>query len=95
MKQLFLTSSVHAVAHHIARQIDLSKKNKLTFIYTASEVEEGGLQAPWNQNDRKALVQAGFKVQDYTITNKTKKQIEQDLGDFHYLYFSGGNTFHL
>ena len=74
MRQLFLTSSVHAVANHIAKKIDLSKRNLLVVIDTAAEVKEGDKQ--WLKNDRKALVDAGFEVIDYTITGKTKKELE-------------------
>lgn len=95
MKHIFLTSSVNEVAHDVVKHIDLSKGNKLAFIYTASEVEEGGRLSPWNDNDRKALIEAGFDVFDYTITDKTKDQINQDLKDVDIIYVSGGNTFYL
>ncbi|KKR29636.1 hypothetical protein A2715_06125 [Candidatus Woesebacteria bacterium RIFCSPHIGHO2_01_FULL_39_32] len=93
MKKLFLTSSVHAVAYDIAKRVDFSKGNKLVFIDTPAEVEEG--DKTWLKNDRKALVEAGFDVSDYTITGKTKKQLEKYLEDFEYIYLSGGNTFYL
>ena len=53
MKRLFLTSSVHAVAHDIAKKVDLSKGNKLVFIVTAADIEEG--DKTWLKNDRQAL----------------------------------------
>ncbi len=93
MKKIFLTSSVHAVAHDIAKKVDLSKGNKLVFIDTAAEVKKG--DKTWLKNDRRALVTAGFDVSDYTISNKTKSQLEKDLTTFDYIYLSGGSTFYL
>lgn len=91
--ELFLTSSVHAVAHDIAKKVDLLKANGLVFIETAAEVEEGDKE--WLKNDKQALVNAGFHVSDYTITGKTKTQLETDLDSFNYIYLSGGNTSYL
>jgi dipeptidase E len=93
MKNLFLTSSVHAVAHDIGKRLDLSTKNKLVFITTAAEPEIG--DKTWLANDRQALVNAGFKVSDYTITDKTLGQLKNDLRDYDFIYLSGGNTFYL
>ena len=90
MKHLFLTSSVHAVALDIAKKADLSKNNKLVFIDTAAEVAEGDKE--WLKNDRQALVDAGFEVTDYSITNKSKDELETYLPKFDYIYLSGGNT---
>lgn len=93
MKQLFLTSSVHAVARHIGKQLDLTSNNKLVFITTAVEPEKG--EKEWLKNDRQALVDAGFDVTDYTITGKNVVQLKQDLKEFQYIYLSGGNTLYL
>ena len=91
--ELFLTSSVHAVAHDIAKKVDLHKADKLVFIDTAAEVEEG--DKTWLRNDRRALVNAGFAVSDYTITDKSKNQLKIDISRFDYIYLSGGNTSYL
>ena len=93
--ELFLTSSVHAVAHDIARKVDLAKANKLVFIDTATEPKGEREDLEWLQNDRKALVNAGFDVSDYTITGKTKDRLEEDLKKFDFIYLSGGNTAYL
>lgn len=93
--KLYLTSSVHAVAYDIAKKEDLSKGNKLVFITTPAEPKGGGDDLEWLRNDRQALVNAGFDVQDYTITGKTKDQIETDLEGFDYIYMSGGDTSYL
>src|SRR3989338_4978354 len=93
--ELFLTSSVHAVAHDIAKRVNLSKANKLVFIDTAAEPKGERDDLEWLKNDRKALVDAGFKVSDYTITGKSRDQLETDLNEFDYIYLSGGNTAYL
>lgn len=93
MIKLFLTSSVDTVAHDIARKLDLSTNNKLVFITTPSETDKGDLK--WMQDDRKSLVDVGFIVTDYTITGKSKTQLETELSIFDYIYMSGGDTFYL
>lgn len=93
--KLFLTSSVHAVAHDIAKKVDLSENNKLVFITTPAEPKEKGDDLEWLRNDRRALVNAGFEVQDYTFTGKIKDEIEKDLKDFDYIYMSGGDASYL
>ena len=93
--KLFLTSSVHAVAHDIAKRVNLLKANKLVFIDTAAEPKGEREDLEWLKNDRQALVDAGFRVSDYTITGKSKDQLETDLSGFDYIYMSGGNTAYL
>ncbi len=94
-KQLFLTSSVHAVAQDIATKLDLRRQdNKLVFIDTAAEPEKDD-DVSWLENDRQALIDAGFEVTDYTITGKNREQLEKDLAEYKYIYISGGNTLHL
>ena len=93
MKKLFLTSSVHAVAHDIGKRLDLTSNNKLVFITTASEPKSG--DKTWLKNDRQALVNTGFEVSDYTITGKNLNQLTDDLNDYDFIYLSGGDTFYL
>ena len=93
--ELFLTSSVHAVAHDIAKKIDLSKTKKLVFIDTAAEPKGEREDITWLKNDRQALIDAGFEISDYTITGKQKAQLETDLNRFDYIYLSGGNSAYL
>jgi dipeptidase E len=92
--KLFLTSSVSEVAHDIPNYVDLSKGNKLVFIDTAAEPEKDG-DIQWFIDDRKALVNAGFSVTDYTITGKTLTELKDFLPRFDFIYMSGGNTLHL
>jgi dipeptidase E len=93
MKKLFLTSSVNVVAADIAQQLDIATRNKLAFIDTAAEVETGDKK--WLLRDRQSLVDVGFEVFDYTITNKNETQLRSDLAVADYIYISGGNTYYL
>lgn len=91
--KLFLTSSVNTVATHLVKRLDLSNGNRLVFIDTAAEGEDGDKQ--WLINDRQSLVGAGFRTQDYTITGKSPDQLKHDLAEFDFIYMSGGNTHYL
>jgi dipeptidase E len=91
--QIFLTSSAHTVAHDIAKSLDLEHAKKLVFIATAAEPKMGS--KVWLKNDRKTLVDAGFSVSDYTISGKTKSQLEQELSGSDFIYLSGGDTSYL
>ena len=66
---------------------------KLAFIPTAAEVETGSLS--WLHADRKALVDAGFDVFDFTFTNHTKEEIKAALDPIDIIMVSGGNTYFL
>lgn len=90
MKRVFLTSSVHAVAQDITKRVNLTTYNRLVFITTAAEPTQGDLT--WLKNDRQALVDAGFDLTDYTITNKLEDQLKKDLAQFDYIYLSGGDA---
>jgi dipeptidase E len=83
---------VNEVAWHIATKME-TKDKKLLFIDTAAEVEKGDKQ--WLMDDRQSLVDIGFEVNDYTISDKTKDQLMKDLNPLDVIYVSGGNTFYL
>lgn len=94
MKHLFLTSSVHAVAHDLPHHFDTPVNDfSLVFIDTPAKVEEGDKQ--WLRDDRAALVKAGFQVFDYDISGKTTESFEKDLSRADIIYVSGGNTFYM
>lgn len=93
MKKLFLTSSISEVHKEVAKLIEKPKNQKLAFIYTASEAEEG--DKTWLNKDREALKSIGFSTEDYTLTGKTEKDINKDLKKFQAFFLSGGNTFYL
>jgi dipeptidase E len=92
MKKLLLTSSVFNVGSAIVRRFG-KMGSRLTCINTASEVEKGDLW--WLRKDRESLVKAGFEVVDYTVTGKTKGDVEKELGKTDVIFFSGGNVFYL
>lgn len=93
MKRLFLTSSVTYVAKDLVKRIENHKGMRLVFITTPVEIEDGNLE--WLGKDRQSLIDVGFLITDYTITNKTKEEIEKDLQRFDVIYVSGGNTWYL
>ena len=94
MQQLILTSSSSLVIHSWITQLSkLPAELSLVFINTASEAEKGSKQ--WLDQDRKALVDVGFTVTDYTLTGKNQNQLEKELAPFDVFFVAGGNTFYL
>jgi dipeptidase E len=93
MKHLFLTSSIHHVAYDVVKHLDLKNGNKLIFINTPAETDDG--DRLWLAKDRQALVHAGFAVNDYTITGKVRDQLMHDLKAADYIFVSGGDTSYL
>lgn len=91
MKKLFLASSIDVTASHIAKCFPVKGLN-LVCINTPAEGEDGDKK--WLENDRIALVKAGFVVSDYTITGKTREQIKNYFASFDVIFISGGNTFY-
>ncbi len=91
---LFLASSVSFVMDSMAERVMKVARNKqLVFIPTAAEVEKGSLS--WLHADKQALVDHGFEVNDYTITGKTQKQVQERLQEAGVVCVSGGNTYYL
>lgn len=90
--KIFLTSSIKLVANDIAKKIGGVKNKKLLYIYTAYEKKLG---ESWQEDDRNALVKAGFKITDYTITGKTSGDIKKSIQVVDAIYFTGGNVFYL
>jgi dipeptidase E len=91
---LILTSSNNYVTENFLKFLPkLPNEMKLTFIPTAAEVEDGDLQ--WLKDDRQALVNAGFIVTDFTVTGKSKQQVQEMLNGTDFIFVSGGNTFFL
>lgn len=95
MNNIYLTSSIHRVAQDIADKLTTDDfwGRRLCFIITASEQDTEDLE--WRDNDRNALIAAGFEVEDYTFTGHTKQEIVQHLEQFDVICVEGGNTFHL
>lgn len=92
-KKLYLASDIGTVAQSIADDIGGPKRLKLVFINTAAEVETGAKK--WLARDRNGLIRAGFEVNDYTLTEKTPKDIENELSSADVIHVNGGNTFYL
>jgi len=92
MKKLYLASAIDRTAQSIAKDIG-GKKLKLAFINTASEVETGNKQ--WSRDDRAGLVKADFDLFDYTLTDKTRVDLERDLHTVDVIHVDGGTTVYL
>jgi dipeptidase E len=91
---LILTSSSNFVTKRFLSDFPRSPQGMhLTFITTASEVEVGDLQ--WLNDDRQVLIDAGFAVSDYTITGKSRQEVQQMLDQTDVVFVAGGNTFFL
>ena len=97
MQHLFLTSSigVEGVGESVRRKLCHNNNLKTAFITTPVEGDGDQDDLSWVQEDRDGLNNNGFITFDYTITNKTSAQIQQDLKDIEVLYVSGGNEFYL
>lgn len=70
------------------------KKMSAVFIDTAAEVYDKENQQ-WLKDDRQSLVDVGFNVEDYTITDKNLDDLKNDLAKYDLIFVSGGNTFYL
>ncbi len=92
MKKLFLTSSIESVAKDIAKRLN-NKSKRIAFISTASELKKR--DSKWFDNDKNALIEAGFELFDYTVTGKSLEQLNKDLSKFEIIHVNGGNTFYL
>ena len=94
MKRLFLASEINEVAKDIVKHIGKDHKNlKTAFITTAAE-DKGGYKE-WLDKNRSGMIDAGFDLFNYDITDKTSEQIKKDLGDCDVIHVNGGNTFYL
>ena len=93
MTKLFLTSQIHTVADHIFQNIKSDFPNpKLAFISTAAENVNGDFS--WQNEHKQSLINAGFKLSEYTITNKNYSQISKDLENFDIINVDGGDYFY-
>ena len=95
---ILLTSSVATVADHIKKKFLIDKDIKtILFIDTAAEPEIGKVDGDddWLQADLKALRDQGYQVDRYTVTNKTREEIETEVDEYDVIYMCGGNTIYL
>lgn len=95
---IILTSSVATVADHIYKN-HLSDKNykSVLFIDTAAEPEVGKEDGDddWLQADLKSLRDQSYQVDRWSVTDKTKAEIEAKLDEYDVIYMCGGNTIYL
>lgn len=89
---VFLTSSLQNVAKDLSSHLDKSVK-KFLFIITASEIKEKDLS--WRDDDRKSMTKLGYKLEDYSVTDKSSGEIKEKLSEVDGIIMEGGNTFYL
>lgn len=93
--QFILTSSSYVVMTSWLQHLSLSPKGATAvFIDTAADMYNKA-EEEWLQVDRRALVDHGFSVSDYSLVNKSKKQVFKDLAEIDLIFVAGGNTFFL
>lgn len=92
MKKVFLTSSLGSVADDLSKHLDSDVK-KFLFVTTASELEKGDKW--WLKADRESMAKLGYDQEDYTLTGKSKEEVEKKLKEVDGIIVAGGNTFHL
>jgi dipeptidase E len=95
---IFLTSSVASVADHLYKHFLADKGYKsVLFVDTAAEPkigdEEGDDQ--WLQDDLQSLRNQGYQVDRYTVTGKTRDEIEKVVDSYDIFYMCGGDTTYL
>ncbi len=95
MFRVILTSSIAHAGISLRRRFPFLKGKTAAFIYTAAEKERNQRELEWLKNDRKGLIDAGVKVFDYTISDKSLNQIKRDLKKAEVIHVNGGNTTYL
>ena len=93
--KFILTSNSYSVTKSWIKEFGIKPSDmKVAFIDTAAEVYDKD-EADWLNADREALVKVGFSVIDYTLSGKTKENLQEDLSKFDVFFVSGGNSFYL
>ena len=93
--KFILTSNSHSVNKQWSKEFGMNPdKLKVAFIDTAADVYNKA-EADWLKADRSSLTDVGFSVTDYSLTDKTKEDLINDLKEFNVLFVSGGNSFYL
>lgn len=95
---MILTSSLASVSKHVHKNYLSDKDYKtILFIDTAAEPEIGHEPGDdfWLINDCNSLQEMGYQVDRFTITGKSKDEIEKKFSEYDVLYMSGGNTKYL
>jgi dipeptidase E len=93
--KLYLTSAMNVTAKEVALDIKPNgEKIKTAFIFTGAE-DGDKTEKQWVKDDRQGMIDAGFEITNYTITDKNYEELEKDLSDFEVIHVNGGNTFYL
>ncbi len=90
--KLFLASSINQSGKTIAKALGKKFGKRVLFVSTAAETSKDPW---WNRADIKKLKLLGFKVEEYTFTGQTTKQIKEKLSRVDILCIGGGNTYYL
>lgn len=94
MKELFLTSESDYVMDDLIKNLPKNPRElNLAFINTAAEAEEGDHW--WVRDEKNKLLEVGFDVDEFSITDMHSQDIEKKLNNKQVIYFCGGNTFYL
>jgi len=95
---IILTSSVAKVADHMYHNHLADKGYKtVLFIDTAAEPEVGKEAGDdwWLQADLKGLQNQGYQVDRWSLSGKTKEEVEVKIDEYDVIYMCGGNTIYL
>ncbi|RBQ27549.1 peptidase E [Arcobacter sp. CECT 9188] len=92
MKKLFLTSSFSDVVNIFTDFQENLKGKSVTFIPTASIVEEVNFYV---NSAKENLKEIDLIVDELEVSTATKEDIESKLRKNNFIYISGGNTFFL
>lgn len=93
--KFILTSNSTDTVREWSKEFNIKPtKQNLAFIDTAADVYNKA-EADWLIEERRALVETGFNVTDYSLVNKNRETLISDLEKFDILFVSGGNTFYL
>lgn len=95
---IILTSCVACVADHIQANY-LKDKNyrSVLFIDTAAEPEVGKESGDddWLLADLEALQNVGYQVDRYSVTDKSREAVREQIEAYDIIYMCGGNTIYL
>lgn len=93
MKKLFLASIACNVLDKFVELLDRPPSElTVAFIPTAAEVYEN---KSFVEDDRKKLLELGFKILEINIMGKVEKILQEQLKDVDVIFVAGGNTFYL
>jgi len=84
------------VLEDLVKFIDLETKKRVLFVDTAAEpFVEKCKEIPWVDKSKKVMEELGFELIDFSFTNKSAKEIEENLARVDIIYVAGGNAYYL